>query len=222
MMFLLLTLTIAQQGYFFVGGKYTTVNDRLLDKIGPAIVMTHSQSGAFGWPVADARPDLVKALLSIEPSGPPFFDVDNVPAPELFRDQATPARPWGLTAVPLSYAPPVKAPSDLAIVKQETADGSDVVRCWMQKSPARQLSNLQKIPMLVMTAEASYHAPYDHCTVKYLEQAGVHATWMKLGDIGIHGNGHMIMLEKNNMEVAEQMSRWLTKVLPAAATKKSK
>src|ERR1700674_1641017 len=29
----------------------------LLDKIGPAIVMTHSQSGAFGWPIADARPD---------------------------------------------------------------------------------------------------------------------------------------------------------------------
>jgi len=37
----------------------------LLDKIGPAIVMTHSQSGAFGWPIADARPDLVKAILAI-------------------------------------------------------------------------------------------------------------------------------------------------------------
>ena len=28
----------------------------LLDKIGPAILLTHSQSGAFGWPIADARP----------------------------------------------------------------------------------------------------------------------------------------------------------------------
>lgn len=28
----------------------------LLDRIGPAIVLTHSQSGAFGWPIADARP----------------------------------------------------------------------------------------------------------------------------------------------------------------------
>ena len=191
----------------------------LLDKIGPAILMTHSQSGAFGWPVADARPDLVKALLSIEPSGPPFFDVDNVAAPELFRDQAMPARPWGLTAVPLSYAPAVKAPPDLAIVRQETPDGPDLVRCWTQKSPARQLPNLQKVPMLVMTAEASYHAPYDHCTVKYLEQAGVHATWMKLSDLGIHGNGHMIMLEKNNMEVAELMSKWLAKMLPAPSKK---
>ena len=29
----------------------------LVDKIGPSILMTHSQGGAFGWPVADARPD---------------------------------------------------------------------------------------------------------------------------------------------------------------------
>jgi len=35
----------------------------LLDKIGPAILLTHSQSGAFNWPVADARPNLLKALV---------------------------------------------------------------------------------------------------------------------------------------------------------------
>jgi len=55
----------------------------LLDKIGTAILLTHSQSGAFGWPVADARADLVKAILAVEPNGPPFFNVDNVPAPEV-------------------------------------------------------------------------------------------------------------------------------------------
>ena len=32
----------------------------LVDTIGPSILMTHSQGGAFGWPVADARPDKVK------------------------------------------------------------------------------------------------------------------------------------------------------------------
>ena len=42
-----------------------------------------------------------------------------------------------------------------------------------------------------VTAEASYHAPYDHCTVKYLEQAAVHPTWIKLADVGIRGNGHL-------------------------------
>jgi pimeloyl-ACP methyl ester carboxylesterase len=50
----------------------------LLEKIGPAIVMTHSQSGGFGWPVADVRPDLVKAIIALEPSGPPFYDIENM------------------------------------------------------------------------------------------------------------------------------------------------
>ena len=194
----------------------------LVDKIGPAILLTHSQSGAFGWPVADARPDLVKAILAVEPNGPPFFNSDNVPAPEWFRDAATPARPWGVTSVPLSYSPPAREPSDLAIVRQEKPDAPDLVRCWIQKSPARQLPNLQKIPILILTTEASYHAPYDHCTVKFLEQAGVHPAFIKLGDIGIHGNGHMAMLEKNNMEIAEVMSRWLTKSLPDSLKKQSK
>jgi pimeloyl-ACP methyl ester carboxylesterase len=186
----------------------------LLEKIGPAILLTHSQSGTFGWPVADTRPDLVKAILAVEPNGPPFFNVENVPAPEWFRDATTPARPWGITSVPLSYAPPVADASDLAIARQEMADGPELTRCWLQKSPARRLPNLQKMPILVLTAEASYHAPYDHCTVRYLEQAGVTSTWIKLADIGIRGNGHMLMLEKNNMEIAAVMSRWLAKMLP--------
>ncbi|HYR91373.1 MAG TPA: alpha/beta hydrolase [Terriglobia bacterium] len=191
----------------------------LLEKIGPAILLTHSQSGAFGWPVANAKPDLVKAILAVEPNGPPFFNSDNVPAPEWFRDAVTQARPWGVTSVPLSYSPAAREPSDLAIVRQEKPDAPDLVRCWIQKSPARQLPNLQNIPILILTTEASYHAPYDHCTVKFLEQAGVHPTFMKLGDMGIHGNGHMAMLEKNNMEIADIMFRWLTMALPGALKK---
>ena len=58
----------------------------LLDKIGPAILLTHSQSGAFGWPVADARPNLVKALVAVEPSGPPVHDIENTGAPDWFKD----------------------------------------------------------------------------------------------------------------------------------------
>ena len=124
-------------------------------------------------------------------------------------------RPWGIAAGPLTYSPPAANSSDLAIVRQDQPDGPDVSRCWMQKSPARQLPNLQKVPILVVTSESSYHRAYDHCTVKYLEQAGVHVTWIKLEDVGIHGNGHMMMLEKNNMEIAAVMSRWIEKTLPS-------
>jgi pimeloyl-ACP methyl ester carboxylesterase len=191
----------------------------LLEKIGPSILLTHSQSATFGWPVADARPDLVKAILAVEPNGPPFFNVENVPTPEWFRDVVPQTRPWGVTAVPLAYSPPAAAASDLAIVQQDRPDGPDLVRCWMQRAPARLLPNLQKLPILILTGEASYHAPYDHCTVKYLEQAGVHPAWIKLADAGIRGNGHMMMLETNNLEIGAVMSSWLDKALASPARK---
>ena len=35
---------------------------------------------------------------------------------------------------------------------------------------------------LLITAEASYHAAYDHCIVRFLNQAGVTPTWIKLAD----------------------------------------
>jgi pimeloyl-ACP methyl ester carboxylesterase len=185
----------------------------LLDKIGPAIVLTHSQSGPFGWAVADARPDLVKAVVGVEPNGPPFFAVENVSQPEWFRDAASQTNPWGISAVPLAYSPPAAKATHLAIVRQDKPDAPDLVKCWIQTSPARLLPSLSKVPILILTAEASYHAPYDHCTVKYLEQAGVRTTYVKLVDRGIHGNGHMMMLEKNNLEIASVMSGWLTERL---------
>lgn len=39
----------------------------LLDRIGPAVVMVHSQSGGYGLGVAIERPALVKAVVSVEP-----------------------------------------------------------------------------------------------------------------------------------------------------------
>jgi pimeloyl-ACP methyl ester carboxylesterase len=181
----------------------------LLEKIGPAILVTHSQAGAFGWPVADARPDLVKAVIAVEPSGPPFYNVETIGAPEWFRAAKDMQRPWGITAVPLHYSPAAGSAPDLEIARQDQPDGPDLTRCWLQKNPARQLPNLQKVPMLILTSEASYHAAYDHCTARYLEQAGAHPKSIRLGVAGIHGNGHMMMLEKNNEEIAALMARWL-------------
>ena len=62
---------------------------------------------------------------------------------------------------------------------------------------------------------ASYHAAYDHCTANYLTQAGVRNTMIKLGEAGIHGNGHMMMLEKNSDDIARVMREWLMKAVPA-------
>jgi len=180
--------------------------------------VTHSQSGPIGWPVADARPGLVKALISVEPGGPPFYGVEYVPAPEWFKDGPATANIWGITAVPLTYSPAVAKASDLAIERQANADAPDLAKCWLQKSPARSLPNLAKVAHLVVTGEASYHANYDHCTVKYLQQAGVRPTFIKLAERGVRGNGHMMMLEKNNLEVANVMERWLTGTLTTTSS----
>ena len=32
---------------------------------------------------------------------------------------------------------------------------------------------------------------------------------MRLEELGIHGNGHMVMLEKNNLEVAAALQQWI-------------
>jgi pimeloyl-ACP methyl ester carboxylesterase len=173
----------------------------LLDKIGPAILVTHSQSGAFGWLLADARPKSVKAIVAMEPNGPPFRD-------SVFDEDKN--RAWGLTDIPITYVPPVKSAAELAIVQQSKPDAPDLVRCWSQADPARRLVNLQGIPVLVVTAEASYHAPYDQCTARFLAQAGVANTHLRLGEQGIHGNGHMLMIEKNNLEIAALLQKWIT------------
>jgi pimeloyl-ACP methyl ester carboxylesterase len=181
----------------------------LLDRIGPAILLTHSQSGTFGWLVADARPALVKGIVALEPSGPPVHDNVDKGAPDWFEDGPL-TKPYGLTAPPLTYSPPVREPGELRFVRQNTPDSPDRVRCWAQAEPARTLASLQNIPVVVIQAEASYHAAYDHCTVAYLKQARVsRVDFIRLADAGIKGNGHMLMLEKNNMAIAAVIDRWL-------------
>jgi len=181
----------------------------LLDRIGPAILLTHSQGGPLGWTIADARPQRVKGILAIEPNGPPFYEVEFT-GPDAFKDGSL-GRPWGITRNPLTYDPPAASPSELRFVQQEQADGPGLVRCREQAAPARQLPNLRGIPILILTSEASYHAPYDHCTARHLAQAGVANVFVRLADMGIRGNGHMMMLEKNSREIADFLDGWVQK-----------
>jgi pimeloyl-ACP methyl ester carboxylesterase len=183
----------------------------LLDRIGPAILLTHSQSGAFGWPIANARPKLVKAIVAVEPSGPPVHDGVFKGAPDYF-DNGPLSKPWGIAAVPLAYDGVTNA-SQLAFAEQEKADSRDLMKCWRQKEPARQLTNLRNIPVVIISSEASYHASYDHCTAQYLAQAGVKNSFIRLADRGIRGNGHMMMLEKNNLQIAALIEDWLGSTL---------
>ena len=187
-------------------------NLALLEKMGPAIVLTHSQSGVFGWKLADQRPDLVAAHVAIEPNGPPFHDVQLLGGKEWYAYREEIARPWGITRLPLGFVPASEAPP--RGVLQLRSDGPDLIAGWLQQEPARKLPSLAQVPALIVTGEASFRAPYDHCTARFLAQAGVRVTHMRLEREGIRGNGHMMMVERNSSEIAVAIQAWLAKTLP--------
>jgi pimeloyl-ACP methyl ester carboxylesterase len=54
--------------------------------------------------------------------------------------------------------------------------------------------------------------------VAALWEAGASATLWSLPKMGIHGNSHMIMMDDNNAEIAEVLSRWIMERKPGRAT----
>ncbi|WP_426051855.1 alpha/beta hydrolase [Brevundimonas sp. SL161] len=177
----------------------------LLDRIGPAVVVTHSQSGPFGWGIGELRPKLVRAIVAVEPSGPPFA---SAPRPWGDGDPEAVSKPYGLTVTPLTYEPALNNPADLVRV-WEPSENPELTGCWLQGGTPRRLAHLAPAPVLVLTAEASYHAGYDHCTAAYLSQAGVQTEFVRMEDWGLHGNGHMVMLEKNSAAISGRIADWL-------------
>ncbi|WP_375464171.1 alpha/beta hydrolase [uncultured Methylobacterium sp.] len=183
----------------------------LLEKIGPAVLVTHGQAGLFGWAVSDARPDLVKAHVAVEPNGPPFFDVRLRGGKDFYEKAGEGrARAYGITRVPLTYDPPVRSPEDLVVAQARAPTAEGRIRCWLQGDPVRRLPNLARVPALIVTAEASFRTPVDECTAAFLTQAGAKPDTLRLAEAGIHGNGHMMMLEKNSDQVADALIGWIT------------
>jgi pimeloyl-ACP methyl ester carboxylesterase len=180
----------------------------LLDKIGPAILMPHSAPGPGVWRVGDMRPDLVKAIVAVEPSGPPFYE-----APRFGMPGGELSQPYGISVGALTYDPPVSDPAQIGRVQQAQPDGPGLIPCWLQTEPARRLPRLAGIPIMFVLGEASYHAPYDHCTSKYLTQAGVENDFIRLADLGILGNGHISFVEKNSDRIAGVIESWLDRAM---------
>lgn len=177
----------------------------LLDRIAkPAVILGHSSGGPMPMVIADLRPNLTAGLILLEPMGPPF--VNHYPT-------SGPARPWGVTEIPLTYDPAVADPGvDLVRQTVEAVD-AEHVGCILQADhpEPRRLVNLADKPILIITSESSYHASYDYCTANFLRQAGCSLTeHVELGELGVHGNGHMMFLEKNSDEVQNVLRKWLS------------
>lgn len=165
---------------------------KLLEQIGPAVLLTHSQAGPFGWLLADALPEKVKGIVALEPSGPPFGTDLNDPIP----------KNYGIADLPLQYDPPIRCKEEIEL-ELLCPDHEELLSGWIMKEPARKLPHLQKVPIFLIVSEASYHAGYDHLTSYVLRQCGVEHEFIRLEEHGFFGNGHMIMIEKNNLEIAE-------------------
>ena len=132
-------------------------------------------------------------------SGAPFHD-------EIL--DSMPDRAYGITSLPVTYDQPISSPSDIFTITIP-ATSPNLSACIQQSEPPRKLVNLSKLPILVVTSQASFHAPYDYCTVNYLRQAGVSVKWLNLAGIGIHGNAHFIFLEKNSLEIVPILEAWI-------------
>ncbi|MHC3456150.1 alpha/beta fold hydrolase [Streptomyces prasinus] len=160
----------------------------LLDKVGAAYVVTHSMGGPVGFLAADARPEKVLALVSLECFGPPYVGIPGL----------LPLR-WGLANAPLTYEPPVETPSDLAVMVNE----SGPIPLALQLNPPKKLVELAKVPHVLVTAEASPFRWFENHLTAWLQQAGCAVTDIRLWEHGIHGNAHGFIFELNNAAILD-------------------
>ena len=166
----------------------------LLDKIGPAIIVTHSAGGPFGLLVAEARPNLVKATVIIEGAGSGFAGGNR----------------WGMSSIPVTYDPPVVDPSEIKTHWVGSPEPG-VNGYFLQSEPAHKLPNLRNTKVVFVTADSSFASPGNPGGAAFLKQAGVQAEELRIGALGIKGNGHMMMVEKNSRQVLQPIIDWMTK-----------
>lgn len=159
----------------------------LLERIGPAILVTHSASGPDGWLTADRCPEQVKMIVAVEPMGPPFAHIPNIGMMS-----------WGPTAAPLKFEPPFEHASDL----KQAEPGS------------YRLPSLAEKPVLIVTAEASDFAAASPPTAEFLNAAGASVELLHLPDHGVFGNGHGLIYEKNSDDALAPVLDWMNRNMP--------
>ncbi|KAL9593721.1 MAG: hypothetical protein Q9219_007418 [cf. Caloplaca sp. 3 TL-2023] len=181
----------------------------LLKMLAPqkSYLISHSIGALHPILLSNDCPELIAGNINLEPATIPFQSYTGNATSGVGR---TTNRPYGLTNTPITYEPPVQSASDLKTVNNET-DTPALRSCIYQAEPARKLPQIAKVPYVALTGEASPHITYDQCVVNYLRQAGVKVDWIKLGEIGIKGNGHFGFLELNNGKIADVVLDWIKK-----------
>jgi pimeloyl-ACP methyl ester carboxylesterase len=157
----------------------------LLDKIGPAIVVTHSAGGASGWLAMEARPKLVKAVLAIEPV---MGITDNL--------------------APLMTFKPALAAGEKITTEKLAPEQTGLDACSLQpKENVRTVPAFAGKQVLFVVSPQSFpmFTPSVHCSMHVLNQLGANAKLARLVDYKIVGNGHFMNEELNNGEIAKRV-----------------
>lgn len=153
----------------------------LLDWIGPAVLVTHSNGGLPGW-LAAARSNLVKGIVSYEPGF--VFPEDELPSPvPLYKG----AQPSG-TPIPSEQF------GRLAEVPLQVVYGDNI-----PTSPVPDLIADDRRAQVVTCNKF----------VDALNLRGGRASSLHLRDAGLLGNSHFMFSDLNNVKVADELSTFL-------------
>ena len=165
----------------------------LLDRIGPAIMVTHSAGGPSGWLALAARPNLVKGVLAIEPA-------------------------MGITEnlAPLIAFQPALAAGQTITLEDRPVEREGLQACKLQpQASARTVPAYAGKPIRFVVSPLSFpmFTPSVHCSVHTLNQLGAKAELARLESFGLMGNGHFMNEELNNGEIAKKVFiPWLKSV----------
>jgi len=160
----------------------------LMREVGPAVLLTHSHSGQYGWVTAMKAPELVKAVVAFEPGEFAFPD-DEPPAEvptesELLASFMAPQLVAAAQFNELTKMPILIVLGDNIPGVPQSEFGLELWR--MVKERAQQFA-------------ASVNG------------RGGDATLIELPAMGIDGNTHFPMADLNNIEVADLVNDFLTR-----------
>ena len=155
----------------------------LLDRIGPAVLVTHSNGGLWGW-LAAARSPKVKAVVSYEP---------NYVLP---RGEALPAGPARSSNQPPGTPIAPDQFTHLARIPIQVVFGDNVPKDPVRDQPADgRRHQVQDAPIFIDA----------------LNRRGGKASLLMLPEAGLRGNSHFMFSDLNNAQVADQLSAFLAK-----------
>ena len=163
------------------GGVNTTAVAALFEKIGPGILVTHSQSGALGWRTAITSRN-VRAIASYEPGADFVFPDGEAPSVALGARTFTPPTIPLSDFMELTKVPIVVYYGDNIPEQPSTNPGQEQWRAFR------------------VVARAWRDVVNRH---------GGDVTLVELPAIGIRGNTHFPMSDLNNIEIANHLSAFL-------------